>query len=92
MTVAVAGAATTGSKAQLLTLAILCSTLADDDASIRGAAAELVESELLSITCTGIVPVDRVRMWLNAVMGSSVRQHCLLMLPNGGLSPGRSHQ
>ena len=60
MTVAVAGAATTGSKAQLLTLAILCSTLADDDASIRGAAAELVESELHSLACTRIVPEDCV--------------------------------
>lgn len=45
MTVAVAGAATTSGKAQLLTLAVLCGKLADSDASIRAAAAELVESK-----------------------------------------------
>lgn len=68
MTVAVAGAATTSDRALMLTLAVLCSTLADSDASIRAAAAELVESALHREYCinTTTMPMHKKILWVGS--------------------------
>ena len=62
MTITMAGAATTSSRAQILTLAALCDALADEDGRIRAAAADLIESAQTLLTAPAVTDCCSVCM------------------------------